>query len=306
MPNYHLCYTSHDEVMFRNAADMDVAFNSLCSALYKTDSACYAETFLTDHHHGCYRTRCPGELIRTARESYTKQFNHKYLRDGPLGERGFFLQEISGERHFLAALSYVLKNPPHHGVADTPFAYPYSSANAFFRTSLGKAEVPDMLPPGQIPQFLPRRAAFDPSWKMLPSGVFWRPSVLDVAAVEAAYGSYQAFNYYLGRKSGDDWKKEQDRDQNGAAPLTLESFEAPVLVRADVSLPDLLRNEKSRYRTAAITDLELCGIIDTQIIPRIGKKSVYQLSLNEKIAIANDLYTRYPAGKAQLKRCLVL
>ena len=280
MPNYHLCYTSHDEVMFRNAADMDVAFNSLCSALYKTDSACYAETFLTDHHHGCYRTRCPGELIRTARESYTKQFNHKYLRDGPLGERDFFLQEISGERHFLAALSYVLKNPPHHGVADTPFAYPYSSANAFFRTSLGKAEVPDMLPPGQIPQFLPRRAAFDPS--------------------------YQAFNYYLGRKSGDDWKKEQDRDQNGAAPLTLESFEAPVLVRADVSLPDLLRNEKSRYRTAAITDLELCGIIDTQIIPRIGKKSVYQLSLNEKIAIANDLYTRYPAGKAQLKRCLVL
>ena len=172
MPNYHLCYTSHDEVMFRNAADMDVAFNSLCSALYKTDSACYAETFLTDHHHGCYRTRCPGELIRTARESYTKQFNHKYLRDGPLGERDFFLQEISGERHFLAALSYVLKNPPHHGVADTPFAYPYSSANAFFRTSLGKAEVPDMLPPGQIPQFLPRRAAFDPSWKMLPGGVF--------------------------------------------------------------------------------------------------------------------------------------
>ena len=42
MPNYHLCFTSHKEVLFRDEEDMNHGFNSLCSSLYKTDSACYA------------------------------------------------------------------------------------------------------------------------------------------------------------------------------------------------------------------------------------------------------------------------
>lgn len=307
MPNYHLCFTSHKEVLFRDEEDMHHAFNSLCSSLYKTDSACYAYANMSDHHHGCYRTKVPTELIRTFRESHTKYFNHKYHRKGSFGEPDAYVQEISGTKHFIAAVTYVVTNAPHHGVSSTPFEYPYSSANDYFQGELGNKqllEVP-LLTYEEIKAVLPRRAEFDPSWKMGRNGVFLSASVLDIGAVEAAYGTAAAFNYYLGRKSTEDWIKEQ-ADENVSSPFTLESVEAPLIKTGGVSLADLLRNEKSRVPTASITDLELCSIIDNQFVPKYRKPSVYLLSQKEKKEIANALYKNYCYNSDQIKRCLVL
>lgn len=306
MSTFHLCYTSHDEVMFRNENDMNTAFNCLCSALYKTDSTCFAYASMSDHHHGCYSSKRPGELIRTARESYTKLFNSKYYRNGPLGETGLFVQEIQGQKHFLAAVSYTLKNPPHHGAASSPFEYPFSSANAYFRKELGKSRVGEIfLTRDQIKFVLPRRAAFRPEWEMGHDGVFFPETVLDVQAVERAYGTVQAFNYYLSRKSGEDWLKEQ-KEENESIPFTIENMETLWLEQNSVSVADLLRNEKSRFVTAPISDLELCKIIDEQIVPSYERVSVYHLSEQEKIEIANRLYKEYHAGYRQIKRCLVM
>jgi len=305
----HLCYTSHNEVMFRNADDMDYAFNSLCSALYKTGSICLAETFITTHHHGIYITSCPRELIRTHRISYTAYFNHKYGRSGPLGESGFFKQEIDGIRHQVAALSYVLKNPVHHGIAATPFAYPYCSANAYFRKELGKDTTPRLLTAEQIRQVLPRRAEFDPAWKMGTEGVFLRESVIETAIVENLYGTSQAFNYMLSRKSGEDWIKEQEKDGPSFSPVTLDVIESPVLAGdpdRENSVFEMLRNEKSRFAPSVMTDIRLCGIIDAELAARKDPRSVYQISREEKTALANSLYKRFHCSPAQIRRCLVL
>lgn len=306
MSTYHLCYTSHDEVMFRNEADMNVAFNSLCSALCKTDSICYAYSAMSDHHHGCYSTKDPGELIRITRESYTKQFNNKYYRVGPLGDSGLFFQEVAGIKHFIAAVAYILKNPPHHGVTATPFEYPYSSANAYFRKALGKTRDGEiLLSPEQIKSVLPRRAAFLPSWQMGTDGVFLPETVLDVSMVESYFVTPQAFNYYLGRKSGEDWIKEQ-AEENNLAPFSLENMETPMIINNAATVADMLRNEKSRFVTAPITDMDLCKIIDEQYIPFYERKSVYHLKRLEKTEIANELYKKYHAGTNQIKRCLVM
>lgn len=306
MPNYHLCFTSHKEVLFRDEEDMNHAFNNLCSSLYKTDSTCYAYTAMSDHHHGCYRTKNPVELIRTFRESYTKYFNRKYHRSGSFGDAGAYSQEISGLKHFLAAVSYVLKNPPHHGVATTPFEYKYSSANDYFRKELGKTEMPGrLLNYQEIKAILPRRAEFDPSWKMGRKGVFLSSSVLDIGAVETNFGTAQAFNYYMGRKSGEDWIKEQ-ADENTSSPFTLENVEAPLIKPHGVSVADLLRNEKSRFSTVAITDMEVCSLIDNKYILDYGKESVYLLDEKEKLEIANTLFKKHTFNADQIKRCLVL
>lgn len=306
MPSFHLCYTSHDEVMFRNEHDMNTAFNCLCSALYKTESTCYAYSNMSDHHHGCYSTKKPGELMRTARESYTKFFNNKYIRSGPLGEKGLFMQEVQGLKHFIAATSYVIKNAPHHGVASSPFEYPYSSGNSYFRKELGKTREGEIYLTGdQIKSVLPRRASFNPEWKMGIDGVFLPETVLDVETVERAYGTVQAFNYYMGRKSGEDWLKEQ-KEENGSLPFTLENMETLWLEKNSIPVADLLRNEKSRFVTAPVTDLDLCKIIDEQILPEYERVSVYHLSRQEKTEIANLLYKKYHAGVKQIKRCLVL
>lgn len=290
--------------MYRNERDMNTAFNSLCSALCKTDSGCLAYSAMSDHHHGCYSTKHPGELIRIFRESYTKQFNQRYYRVGALGESGVFMQEVCGLQHTIAAVSYIVKNAPHHGVTSSPFEYPYSSANAYFRKALGKSRDGEiLLTQDQIKAVLPRRAAFKPTWKMGVDGVFFPETVVDVEAVENAFGTVQAFNYYMGRKSGEDWLQEQEKE-NGTSPFSLESIETPMLTR--ISVAEMLRNEKARFVTAPISDLELCKVIDEIYVPMYERKSVYHLKRQEKVDIANELYKKYHAGINQIKRCLVM
>lgn len=203
LKTYHLCFTSHKEVMYRNDEDMKRAFNCLCSALYRTESRCLAENDLPNHHHGCYETACPGELVQLRRQSYTRYFNEKYGRKGPLGDKGYFAVELQGLRHKLTAISYTLRNTVHHGFTATPFEWPYSSANAYFRKELGKRYVPDLLlTPVQIEAALPRRAQFNPKWQMGIEGVFLRESIMETAVVENLYATSKAFNYYLTRLSG--------------------------------------------------------------------------------------------------------
>ena len=306
---YHLCFTSHQEVMYRNAEDMNRSFNALCSALHKTGSRCLAENDLPNHHHGCYETECPAELVQIKRQAYGHYFNEKYDRKGTLGDPGYFLLELQGIRHLLAALSYSIKNTVHHGITATPFEWPYCSANAYFRKELGKLFVPDvLLTPAQIERALPRRASFDSRWRMGVDGVFLRESVIETALVENLYATPQAFNYLVTRKSGEDWYKEQEADGNGLPPITLESMETQILQfvpdrRQAVS--EMLRNEQSRYAKARMNDLQVCELIDSRYVPKYQAFSVYHLTDSQKNAIANDLYRQYRLGASQIRRCLV-
>ena len=296
--------------MFRNAEDMNRSFNCLCSALYKTGSRCLAENDLPTHHHGCYETECPNELIRIKRHAYTNYFNEKYGRKGPLGETGYFSSAIDGLQHKLAVISYTIKNTVHHGITSTPFEWPYCSANAFFRKELGKLFVPDiLLSPVQIENALPRRAAFDPRWQMGVDGVFLRESVVETSVVENLYATPKAFNYLVTRLSGDDWSKEQEADNNGLPPVTLDSFEEWVLRRdsyREQTISEMLRNEKARHAPLGLNDLQLCEIIDNQYVTRYKAFSVYQLSVRQKNEIANELSRRYHLGSAQVRRCMAI
>ena len=307
---YHICFTSHKEVMYRNEEDMKRSFNALCSALHKTGSRCLAENDLPNHHHGCYETEHPAELVQIKRQAYTHMFNDKYDRKGPLGDPGYFLLEIQGLRHLLAALSYTIKNAAHHGITSTPFEWPYCSANAYFRKELGKLFVPEiLLSPEQIEHALPRRAAFDSKWKMGIEGVFLRESVIETALVENMYATSQAFSYLVTRKSGEDWYKEQEADGNGLPPITLETIETQLLQYAPdrkQAIVDMFRNEQARHVTARMTDLQVCELIDTRYVPKYRAFSVYHLTDNQKNAIANDLNRQYRLGLAQIRRCLVL
>ena len=310
LKTYHLCYTSHKEVMYRNEEDMNRSFNCLCSALKRTGSRCLAENDIPNHHHGCYETESPGEFIQIKRQAYTHYFNEKYGRKGPLGDPGYFEMELDGLQHKLTAISYTIRQGVHHGITSTPFEWPFCSANAYFRKELGKLYVPDvLLTPAQIRAALPRRARFDPSWKMGVDGVFLRETVIETDVVENLYATPRAFNYLVTRPSGEDWSQEQDADGNGLPPITLESFEELVLQRAvsrEQTITEMLRNEKNRGTTLGLNDLQLCEMIDNQYVPQYHAMSVYQLSSRHKNNIASELYRRRLAGEAQIRRCLVM
>ncbi len=52
--------------------------------------------------------------------------------------------------------------------------------------------------------------------------------------------------------------------------------------------------------------MDLCEIIDKKILPDYGRRSVYELSMSEKIRLADYLYRTYHLGKAQIRRCLAM
>ena len=165
-----------------------------------------------------------------------------------------------------------------------------------------------LLTPYQIEAALPRRAQFNPEWKMGVEGVFLRESIIETAVVENLYATPKAFNYFLTRLSGEDWSKEQEADGDGFPPITLENFETLVLQRESsrsLTVADMLRNEKARSASLRFNDLQLCELIDQQYVPRYQARSVYQLSTREKNGIASEIFRRRLAGEAQIRRCLV-
>lgn len=300
---YHLCLSGDDEVIFRDQEDYHMGFNYFAIALYKTDSIGLAESFMSTHTHQTIQTAAPDEFMYNFRRPYSLYFNNKYQRTGRLGEKDHFTMEVNGYHHQVAAISYTLRNALHHGVVSIPYSYPHCSVNAIFRREMGKFTDEKTLPRSQTYKHLSRRAEFPDSYKMSESGVFLRESVLDIPQVENLFVTPRAFNYYMSRKSSEEWDKEQAKDGNGQAPVNLTSIENGISLH-NTNQMHAFEAGKADYRK--ITDIELCTMLDNLARTRYGRHSVYQLTRQEKAQIAEELYKTLHLSEALIRRCLVL
>ena len=59
--------------------------------------------------------------------AYSKAFNNRYNRHGSLFERPFKRKIIDNKHYLKNVLLYIHNNPVHHGFADSPSDYPWSS-----------------------------------------------------------------------------------------------------------------------------------------------------------------------------------
>lgn len=301
---YHFCISSDDEVMFRDEEDYNRGFNCFALALYKTGSTGLVESFMSTHAHLLVQTEDPGRFVRAFRMPYSKYFNYKYSRAGRLGEEGYFCMEIEGLHHHTAAISYILRNSLHHGVVPIPYAYPHCSVNAIFQKEMGKRPEQDLIQPKSYYRHIGRNADFPDKYKMSRSGLFLRETVLDIPQVENMFMTPRNFNYYMSRLTSEEWQKEQLKDRNDIAPVTLEVMESRIKI---TSVSEMLIYERGRSDYRKMSDIEACDIIDNDIIiNEFHKESIYQLSREEKIRIANILRQKYHLGKAQISRCLNL
>ena len=71
-------------------------------------------------------------VFRETQRRYTTHFNRKYKRAGHLWQNRYFSCPMD-ESHTINALAYVELNPVRAGLAGTPDAYPWSSAEAHCR-----------------------------------------------------------------------------------------------------------------------------------------------------------------------------
>ena len=105
------------------------------------------------------------------------------------------------------------------------------------------------------------------------------------------------------RKSSEEWKAEQGKDQNGTSPIGIELIERGVKTdRIEKML--IYENGKADYKK--MSDIDLCTEIDRIILPGIGGRSVYTISDREKSQIAEHLYQNLNIGEAQIRRCLAI
>lgn len=298
---YHLCLSAGNETLFRGEEDYNRGFNSLALALYKTNSTGLVESFQSTHFHLVVQTENPADMMYAMRQSYSKYFNRRYQRSGRLGEKHHFQLEISGLHHHLAAMTYVLRNALHHGLVPIPYAYPHCTVNAIFRKEMGKTHIEKELNQNSFYRFVGRKAEWPSHYRMNDKGLFLRESVLDIVQVENMYATPRAFNYYMSRKSGEEWEKEQEKDNIGARPIRLEDIEQGINGQTKEKML-IYESGRSDYRK--ISDIDLCHEIDRNIIPKYGKASVYHLSRTEKEQIGEFLFRTFRIGEAQIRRCL--
>ena len=300
---YHLCLSAGDEIMFRDLEDYHRGFNCFAITLYKTNSTGLVESFMSTHMHLLVQTDSPKDFMMCFRMLYTMYFNKKYGRSGRLGEKLHFTMEVVGYHHMLAAMSYILRNALHHGVAPIPYAYPHCSANAIFMREMGKRPEENLLPQKSYYKYLGRTAEYPSSYKMSASGVFLRESVLDIPQVENLFVIPRMFNYYMSRKSSEEWEAEQGKDQNTSPLINIQTIESGVSTDPVEKLL-VFENGKADYRK--LSDIELCTEIDRNILPKYGKTSVYHLSSSEKTLIANHIHNRLHLSVGQIRRCLAM
>ena len=300
---YHLCLSAGEEVLFRDVEDYNRGFNSFALALFNTDSTGLVESEMSSHYHQLIQSRNPGEFMSCFRLSYSMYFNRKYHRSGRLGEKNHYTMEVVGYNHMIAAMSYVLRNPLHHGVAPIPYAYPYSSVNSIFMKAMGKVPYKGVLDRRHYHRFINRAAQIPDNYVMNENGVFLRESVLDIPQVENLFVSPRSFNWHMTRKSSEEWESEQGKDNNNLPPINLSVIEKGI----DLTSPgEMLINEmgKSNYRRPS--DMDICAEIDNNLLPKYSKSSVYQLSRQEKRQIAEYLYKTLRISESQIRRCLAM
>ena len=296
---FHICIASEKEVIFRTDNDYRRAFNSLALAVYDTNSVLLADAIMSNHIHFCVQTTNPGELVRLFRNSYQRYFNAKYLRNGMLGDRGHTQVALPDPTHNIVAITYVLRNPLHHGVCTTPFEYKHSSVRVYFRKSLGN-ELPD------IGHKVSLRQSNMPSNRQLPKGFslddegqILRDSVIDVRHVENLFGTPQDFIIDMARYSTKKWRNSLANCLNDNNLISLESIESNRYLESVLE-----KNEHGKCAKTPYSDIFICNQIDNVLLPKIDLRSVYQMNIQQKLATGRMLHSRYHCSLSQLGRCL--
>lgn len=277
--------------------------NLLALRGYAMETEVECEADMSTHVHMNVLTAQPSRFAGQVRMSYTKWFNTKYGRRGRFGEKYTFISKVDGFYHQLVVFNYILRNGLHHCAAATSFGYPYCSVREQFADDLGmEHEVAANWTRDEIASFLPRFSEFPDEYQMTARGVFLRRSFMEIRKVEQYYVTPRNYLYQMNRLTDESWAKEQQQDQTGP-PITLRDVEQV----DENTIAQLLKNESGRnFKHGRMQDLDVCHLIDHDILPGYGVQSVYQLTATQKQRIFHQLSNDFHLPEHQIRRCLVI
>lgn len=278
---YHI--NSHSsKVVFRNEEDFELAINRLAVCAMYTHTNVLAYCFMSTHFHLIIRTSSLEEFVEKYKRSITKLLNKRAGRRGSLFQVSN--RKIIGQNEMLIALNYVLKNPVHHKVSITPFSYPYSSINCYFREELLKPETMrherKMIKcyANDLDCFTYRtifgayRAA--DSFEILSYRLVNPISFVDIQKTTAIYDSVRNFLYQINKPLSEEtklFKSNNEKNLIGSSAISL---------------------------AGKFMDWDVCKWIDSEVYPKkVGELTKQELSLLWNIACSNGI------DKYQFERC---
>jgi len=304
---YHLSISCHSETLFRNPEDIRSITNILALAAFSAGVEIWVDALMGTHLHLIVfgEEERVLNLGRRLKLRITKYHRGRYRGVGPLFDHRIFMLQLEGPNHILAAISYVLRNGMHHSQSATPFGYTACSVNNLFCKELGKEPVkPLYTSRAEIAGALPRFSVFPDNFALDAGGMIMRESFEELKRVELYYKTPRAFLYQMNRLSSEEWENEQKQDGTEEAPVTLKSIEA---FSDDKSIAVLLSNERGfNYRPDRKTDMEICQLIDRNLMSRFPGKTVFELADRQKLFLARLLQHEYHLPPAQIRRCLSL
>ena len=301
--SYHICFTSHDEVMFRDEEDHGMFVNLMALRGFAHDTEIMVDAEMSTHAHLNIFSDVPVWFSGRLRLSYTKYFNYKYGRKGRFGEKYTYSLKVNGFYHQMVVENYIQRNGLHHGASPTAFGYKYCSVRELFAKDIGlSSEAAASWTREEMRSFLPRHAQFPDQFQMGQDGVFLRSSFMEIRRAEQFYGSPRNYLYQMNRLTDESWIQDQVRDETDA-PITLSTIE-----QADErTVAQMLNNEHGRsFNKNRLQDMDVCRLIDKDILPGYGVNSVYQLTATQKQRIARQLYYEFRLPESQIRRCLVV
>ena len=282
--NQHLCFTSHKEVLCRDYSDYATLFNCIAQGIINTNSKLLSYSIMSNHVHlGAITDKSSG-LIQRIRSSYTQMFNHKYGRKGQLGDQSYFQLNLEGRLHIAACLS----------------------ANLYFKKSTS------ILPCTELTQDAARRARLVRENNVIPKSLsfdqFGQISPADIVEtdiVEGYFGSYRAFDFNLHRVNYDKWKEEQLSENPDVPHIDLQTVE-PLMSPDQIAA--VLKKSPGWVSDVPVSDLELCRIIDNELIRQFHVSSYAHLTRGQKLEICDILRDdlHYLLPDKQIARCLAI
>lgn len=303
---YHLGISCHNSTLFRDEEDIRCITNILALTAFSVQIEIWADALMATHLHLIVfgEESRVFNMGRRLKLRITKYHRGRHGGQGPLFDPPIFILRLEGANHILAAISYVLRNGLHHAQSNTPFGYEPCSANSLFREDLGKTPLKRITSRAEIAASLPRFSVFPDHFALDENGMLLRDSFEELQRVELYYKTPRSFLFQMNRLSSDDWQKEQMQDDSSEPPVTLATIEPG---SDEKSLTFWLSNEKSyQSRKDRKLDIDVCKIIDRDLMNRYPGKSFYQIDSDQKASLANILQHDYHLPLSQIRRCLAL
>lgn len=128
--------------IFEGHEDVGAFVEQLAEASGRGEIEVHSYSLMTTHYHLLVRSTkgVLAEAMQRVQTDYSRWFNRRRRRDGPLVRGRYLSKEVKSYAYRLAVVSYIDRNPVSAGLVSQAAIYPHGSARAYSRNRLEGGE----------------------------------------------------------------------------------------------------------------------------------------------------------------------